>query len=111
MKTPFRSEEYAVKEIDPTHSTDPKVRRATFVGATAAAAAGSAVLGTAFAQSTFGQSHPPIVPENDPAIVVEHVELQAPGGAIPAYAATPQHATAATVKLPISIRRQFAYRF
>src|SRR5487761_1050930 len=35
MKTPFRSEEYAVKEIDPTHSTDPKVRRATFVGATA----------------------------------------------------------------------------
>jgi len=100
-----------VKEIDPTHSTDPKVRRATFVGATAAAAAGSAVLGTAFAQSTFGQSHPPIVPENDPAIVVEHVELQAPGGAIPAYAATPQHATAATVKLPISIRRQFAYRF
>ncbi len=85
-----------MKEIDPTHSTDPKVRRATFVGVTAAAAAGSAALGTAFAQSTFGKPHPPIVSENDPAIVVEHVELQTPDGAIPAYAATPQHATAAT---------------
>lgn len=85
-----------MKEIDPTHSTDPKVRRATFVGVTAAAAAGSAVLGTAFAQSDFGKPHPPIVSENDPAIVVEHVELQTADGAIPAYAATPKGATATT---------------
>lgn len=85
-----------MKEIDPTQSTDPRVRRATFVGATAAAAAGTAVLGTAFAQSDLGQSHPPIVAENDPAIVVEHVELQTPDGAIPAYAAAPKGATATT---------------
>lgn len=85
-----------MKHIDPTRSTDPNYPRATFLSATAAAAAGTATLGTAFAQSELGKPHPPLVPENDPAISIERIQLQTSGGSIPAYAARPRNATAAT---------------
>jgi hypothetical protein len=44
-----------VKEIDPTQSSDPRVLRATFLGAGAAAAAGTATFGSAFAQTVLGK--------------------------------------------------------
>jgi carboxymethylenebutenolidase len=85
-----------VKEIDPTRSTDPNYPRATFLGASAAAAAGTATLGPAFAQSALGKPHPPLVPEDDPAISTQRLQLQTAGGAIPAYAAVPRNASATT---------------
>lgn len=85
-----------MKEIDPTQSTDPRVPRATFLGAGAAAAAGTATFGSAFAQTPLGKPHPPLVPEDDPTISVERVRLQTADGIIPAYAASPRAATAST---------------
>ncbi len=79
-----------MQEIDPTNSTSPNVRRSTFLGATAAAAAGTATLGPAFAQTELGKAHPPLVPESDPSIETLELRLQTPGGAIPAYAAWPK---------------------
>src|SRR5581483_12082946 len=73
MNSPFSTdEEYAVHDIDPTRSTDSNYPRSTFLGAAAAAAAGTATLGTAFAQTELGKPHPPLVPENDPSIATEH---------------------------------------
>ncbi len=92
-----------MKEIDPTNSTSLNVRRSTFLGTTAAAAAGTATLGPAFAQSPLGKPHPPLVPEDDPSISVEHVRLDSAGGAIPAYAAFPRDATAATPGIVVSM--------
>lgn len=83
-------------EIDPTRSTDPNYPRAAFLGAAAAAAAGTAALGTAFAQTELGKPHPPLVPEDDPAIATDRVQLETAGGAIPAYAAWPRNASAST---------------
>lgn len=92
-----------MKEIDPTNSTDPNLRRSTFLGATAAAAAGTATLGPAFAQSVLGKPHPPLVPEDDPSITVEHVGLESADGAIPAYAARPRNAAAATPGIVVTM--------
>lgn len=80
-------------EIDPMASPDPRVNRGTFVGLTGAAMS-AAVLGHAGAQETLGKPHPPIVPENDPSISVEHVEIRRPDIAMPAYYAQPRNATA-----------------
>jgi carboxymethylenebutenolidase len=92
-----------MKEIDPTNSTRLDVRRSTFLGATAAAAAGTATLGPAFAQSALGKPHPPLVPEDDPNISVEHVRLESAAGAIPAYAALPRNATATTPAIVVTM--------
>ncbi len=92
-----------MKEIDPTNSTSPNVRRSTFLGTTAAAAAGTATLGTAFAQSALGKLHPPLVPEDDPSISVEHVRLASAAGAISAYAALPRSATVATPGIVVTM--------
>lgn len=92
-----------MKEIDPTNSTSLNVRRSTFLGTTAAAAAGTATLGPAFAQSALGKPHPPLVPEDDPSISVEHVRLESAAGAIPAYAAIPRNATATTPAIVVTM--------
>jgi carboxymethylenebutenolidase len=94
---------YAMKEIDPTNSTSPNVRRSMFLGATAAAAAGTATIGPAFAQSLLGKPHPPLVPEDDPSISVEHVRLESAVGAIPAYAALPRNVTATTPAIVVTM--------
>ena len=92
-----------MKEIDPTNSTSPNVRRSTFLGATVAAAAGTATIGPVFAQSALGKPHPPLVPEDDPSISVEHVKLESPAGAINAYAALPRNATATTPAIVVTM--------
>ena len=83
--------------IDPTAATDPHLSRRAFVaistGAAAAVAGGAPALA---ADGTMGATHPPLVAEDDPDIVVERPRLDRPGGAIDAYAAYPRGATKTT---------------
>ncbi len=90
-------------DIDPMRSTDPNYPRSTFLGAAVATAAGTAALGTAFAQTELGKPHPPLVSEDDPNIWVEHVRLESPAGAITAYAAVPRNATATSPGIVVSM--------
>jgi carboxymethylenebutenolidase len=78
------------------------IQRGAFMGASAAAiAAGTAV--PADAQSTdFGKPHPPIVPENDPAITAMHITLARPDATIGAYVAMPNTITATTPGIVMS---------
>ena len=79
---------------DPTAATSEKLNRRVFVGISGAAAiAASAPAG---AQEELGHPHPPLVAENDPAITVDHFQLQSEGATIPAYAAWPVGAGAGT---------------
>jgi carboxymethylenebutenolidase len=79
-------------EIDPTQATSESLKRGVFVGISAAAT----LVATAGAQEALGQPHPPLVAEDDPAIVVEHVKLALPDAVVPAYAAWPASAGAGT---------------
>jgi carboxymethylenebutenolidase len=83
---------------DPQNATKAEVSRRGFVSLGAGAAL---TLGGAAAASTqtdgFGKPHPPIVPEDDPAIAVSRPQLTPKaGGAIGSYAATPRAVTART---------------
>ena len=74
----------------------PTIDRSTFMGGSAAliAAAGAA---PADAQSAdFGNPHPDIVSESDPAITVVHGTLTRPDATIGAYIAMPKTVTATT---------------
>jgi len=77
--------------IDPTQATSVEMNRRVFVGLSTAATAvaGSATRAFAQSQPVLGQTHAPLVPEDDPSITVEHVELRRPDGVVPAYAAAP----------------------
>jgi len=89
-------------ETDPTRSTDPAFDRRTFVGIAAAAAAGVAA-GARAGAADLGKPHPPLVPENDPNIVTEHLTLRRPDIALPAYAAWPKRATATTPAVVVTM--------
>jgi len=83
---------------DPTRSTNPALKRRLFVGISAGMAtlAGPAA---ALAADAFdlGKPHPPLVSEDDPAIVVAKPALQSsPGRTIESYYAAPKNASAAT---------------
>lgn len=71
------------------------IDRSRFMGGSAAAIAASAAV-PADAQSEFGHPHPPIVPEDDPAIVVRRPTLQRPDATISAYVAMPKVVAATT---------------
>lgn len=79
-------------EVDPTTATSLELGRRPFVGLAAAAAAGIGSVARAVAQgaSPLGQSHDPLVPENDPAIVSDRVTLTVDGSPLAAYAAWPK---------------------
>lgn len=79
-------------ETDPTRSTDPRVNRSAFVGFAAGAAVGAATMGKGLSQEELGKPHPAIVAEDDPSIVVQHVEIRRPDIAMPAYYAQPRSA-------------------
>lgn len=90
---------------DPTHESRMEMSRKAFVtlstAAVASAAAQPAVAASADtglgrADAGLGRPHPPIVPEDDPMIVVERPKLDRPGGAIDAYAAYPRDARPST---------------
>ncbi|MGA7746693.1 MAG: dienelactone hydrolase family protein [Candidatus Aquilonibacter sp.] len=72
------------------------MNRREFAGLAAGAAATAAVPAHAAAQSGFGAPHPPIVPEDDPAISAEHLQLSRPDGTVNAYAAYPKQVNATT---------------
>jgi len=80
--------------FDPGKQTNPEFNRRVFVGIGAGAAAvGSTIAGVLAQGEGFGQPHPPIVPETDPTIRIEHPDFLA---GITAYAAIPKNATAST---------------
>ena len=82
---------------DPLDATSADVSRRGFMTLGAGAAFALANGATADAQTAgFGKPHPPIVAEDDPAIVVSRPQLPAGGGAIGAYAAAPRNATRTT---------------
>jgi carboxymethylenebutenolidase len=74
-------------EIDPTQPASEGLSRRVFVGISGAATVAAST--PVAAQEPLGTTHPPIVPENDPAIVVQRVELKRPDAVIDAYAAWP----------------------
>lgn len=77
---------------DPVDSTKAEFSRRGFVSLSAGAAFAAGNTAAATAQTEgFGKPHPPLVAEDDPAIVVSRPRLTpAAGGAIGAYAATPR---------------------
>jgi carboxymethylenebutenolidase len=78
-------------EIDPTASTALELKRRAFIGMSAGAAAfGASIAHALAADQDLGKPHPPLVPEDDPAITVQRVRLARPQGAIDAYAAYPR---------------------
>ena len=80
--------------FDPSDATKLELNRRVFVGIGAGAAAiGASVAGALAAGEGFGKPHPPIVPENDPQIVVVRPKL--PTG-IAAYAAAPKQTSRAS---------------
>jgi len=83
--------------IDPTAPANAAFKRRVFVGLGAGAAALGSSIAAALAQADgFGKPHPPIVAENDPAIVVDRPALVRPDTTIDAYAAWPATITPAT---------------
>ncbi len=83
--------------VDPVNATKLEFSRRVFVGSAAAATLGASALATSLASDVqLGTTHPPLVAEDDPAIVVEHVKLPTTNGSIDAYAARPVHAGPAT---------------
>jgi hypothetical protein len=67
------------------------IDRSKFMGGSVAAIAAAQAV-PASAQSTdFGHTHPPIVPENDPAITTRHLTLTSPDATISAYVAMPKN--------------------
>jgi carboxymethylenebutenolidase len=83
---------------DPLGSTKPEVSRRGFValGAGAAFFIGNAASANAQTEG-FGKPHPPIVAEDDPAIIVSRPKLQPKAGSpIGSYAATPRTVTRLT---------------
>lgn len=73
------------------------LNRSAFVAVTAGATATLGTIATALAAGEgFGKPHPPIVAENDPAIVTATVQLDRPDIKLNAYLAQPQTITATT---------------
>lgn len=80
-------------DVDPTSATSLDVKRRAFVGIAVGATAGLGATPHALAQSNLmGQTHPPLEPENDPAIVVGRPALTLEGAQLPSYAAWPKAA-------------------
>ena len=77
-------------DIDPTRSTSSGLGRRPFLGLSTGVFAAVSGIARALAAEELGKPHPPLVPEDDPAIGVERPQLVATKGAIDAYAAYPR---------------------
>jgi carboxymethylenebutenolidase len=88
----------SAEHTDPVNATKPEFSRRGFVSLGAGAALVAANAAAVSAQTEgFGKPHPPIIAEDDPAIVVSRPRLTPSGGGpIGAYAATPRTVTART---------------
>ena len=90
--------------FDPLAQTSNAFNRKAFVGISAGVAAfGGSIAAALAAGEGFGKVHDPIVSETDPAISVEHLKLDRPGGPIDAYAAYPKNATKTTPGVVITM--------
>ena len=69
----------------PTDATSNELSRAAFISI-----AGATVISGA-TQPELGKPHPPLVSDDDPAIVIRHMMLQSAGATIDAFAAAPIH--------------------
>jgi carboxymethylenebutenolidase len=85
-------------QIDPTIAPSERLNRRVFVGVSAAA---TLTASAAVAQEPLGQTHPPTVAEDDPAIAVQHVSLALPGATVAAYASWPAKAAPATPRVVV----------
>ena len=86
-----------MSEIDPVNATSRDVSRRLFVGISAGAALAAGSVATSLAQGTqLGQTHPPLVPEDDPAIEQRYVLVATPTKQIRAYLAAPKNAGPST---------------
>jgi carboxymethylenebutenolidase len=88
----------SIDQTDPVNATKAEFSRRGFVSLGAGAALVAANAAAVNAQTdSFGKPHPPIVAEDDPAIVVSRPRLTPSGGGpIGAYAATPRTVTPRT---------------
>jgi carboxymethylenebutenolidase len=78
-------------ETDPTRATALEMKRRAFIGISAGAMGfGASIARALAADQDLGKPHPPLVPEDDPDITVQRVQLTRPEGAIDAYAAYPR---------------------
>ncbi|MGA2391831.1 MAG: hypothetical protein ABSH03_00600 [Candidatus Lustribacter sp.] len=68
-------------------------------GSAAAIAAGATVPADA---QEFGKPHPPIVPEDDPALIIRQPTLDRPNAKISSYLAMPKSITATTPGIVLS---------
>ncbi len=83
--------------IDPTHATSPAFNRRSFALLSAGLAATAATAAVANAQGEgFGAPHPPIVPENDPALATSRPQIRYATRTIDAYYAAPRDADRTT---------------
>lgn len=76
-------------EIDPTQAASAELNRRVFVGISTAAALAAPAAALPASDATLGAAHPPLISEDDPAIVVEPVELARPDVSVGAYTARP----------------------
>jgi len=72
------------------------IDRSTFMGGSAALIAAANAVPADAQSADFGHPHPPIVPENDPAITTQHGTLTRPDATISAYIAMPKTVKATT---------------
>ncbi len=89
-------------DIDPNRSTSASLNRRAFVGiGTGAAVWNSSIAAALAAGETLGKPHPPLVPEDDPSLQIEHPTLESDGSSIDAYYAAPKdvHAQTASIVL------------
>ena len=78
---------------DPTQATSSSMKRSVFVGLSATAASVGGTIAAALAQGQgFGQPHPPIVAEDDPAISTAHPPITHGDRTIGSYYAAPRGA-------------------
>jgi carboxymethylenebutenolidase len=81
---------------DPTKPMDANLSRRAFVAMSAGAAAVTTISAASAADDALGRFHAPLVPEDDPGLIVERPRLDRPGGAIDAYSARPRDAGPST---------------
>ncbi|GAC1303858.1 MAG: dienelactone hydrolase family protein [Vulcanimicrobiaceae bacterium] len=83
--------------IDPTNATSNALNRRAFVGLSAGATAYASTIAAALAAGDdFGKPHPPIVPEDDPAIAVGRPQIRSGPRTVDAYYASPKNAGPST---------------
>jgi carboxymethylenebutenolidase len=74
---------------DPTRATGPHLRRSTFVGLGAGAAAFGASAAGGFSAGELGKPHPPLVPEIDPELWIDRPKITYADRTLDGYAARP----------------------